>query len=201
MAPSPAPRVGWGDRPAVVGVDLIRAFTEPGGFFSSDLSSQVDATARLCAAARQAGAPVIFTRVGYGEDLEAEIGPWAAKVPANAQLRAGSPDVEVDPRLGAREDEVVTKPFASAFFATGLAGRLRDAGVDTVVLAGTSTSGCVRATAVDGLQHGFRVIVVAEAVGDRDPAAGAQSLRDLDAKYADVVALDEALAHLAGVRA
>jgi maleamate amidohydrolase len=189
-----SPRVGPGERPAVLVVDLVRGFTEPGPPFGADLSSEVEAAARLCSAARSARAPVVFTTVGYDEDVEAQIGPWAIKAPGNAGLRAGSAAVEVDPRLGRDgDDTLIVKNFASAFFGTDLAERLSAAGVDTLLVAGTSTSGCVRATVVDGLQHRLRVLVVREAVGDRDRAAGEQSLLDLDRKYADVVSIDEAL--------
>jgi maleamate amidohydrolase len=106
--------------------------------------------------------------------------------------------VELDARLGRRDDEaLVIKKYASAFFGTDLATRLTARGVDTILLCGCTTSGCVRASAVDGLQHGFRVMVVREAVGDRNPAAHRQSMLDMQAKYADIVALDATTGYLA----
>ena len=117
--------------------------------------------------------------------------------PGQRDAARRTPRGRARPRLERREDEaLIVKKYASAFFGTDLATRLTTAGADTVVIAGCSTSGCVRASAVDALQHGFRPMVVREAVGDRNPVAHEQSLFDLDAKYADVVGVDEALAEL-----
>ena len=116
---------------------------------------------------------------------------------ARSTLRAGTDGVALDARLerGPR-DSILVKKYASCFFGTDLASRLTSRRIDTLVLAGCTTSGCVRATAVDALQHGFRPIVVKEAVGDRSRRAHEQSLFDLQAKYADVVSLDETLPRL-----
>jgi len=112
----------------------------------------------------------------------------------------GSPEVDQDDRLGRHEGEsILVKKYASAFFGTDLLSRLNALRVDTLVIVGCTTSGCVRATAVDAIQNGLRPIVVREAVGDRDPAAHQQSLRDLQAKYADVVSADAVLARLASL--
>ena len=116
-----------------------------------------------------------------------------------ADARGRQPWVEIDPRIAPDAGEaVLVKSFASAFFGTSLASMLAAAGCDSVVVTGASTSGCVRATAVDALQHGYRVIVPREAVGDRNPAAHEANLYDLDTKYADVVSLDEVMDALAG---
>ena len=190
-------RLGFGDRAAVLVVDFIRAFTDPASPFGAPLDSELASTRRLLDAARAAGSTVLFTSVAYDEPDAADAGLWARKVPASVHLRSGTPAVELDDRLGREPGEaLVVKKYASAFFGTDLATRLTTAGADTLLVAGCTTSGCVRASAVDGLQHGFRVIVVRECVGDRDAAAHTQSLADLDRKYADVVPLDEALAHL-----
>jgi maleamate amidohydrolase len=192
-------RLGFGDSPALLVVDFMRAFTDPEHPFGSVLDVEVEQTCRLLAAARSRRLPAIFTCAAYDAPDLADAGLWARKVPASASLRTGSADVALDARLERRDDEqLLVKKYASAFFGTDLASRLTTIGADTVLLAGCSTSGCVRATAVDALQHGFRAIVVREAVGDRNRAAHEQSLFDLDAKYADVVSVEDALAYLRG---
>ena len=127
------------------------------------------------------------------------------KIPALLVLEPGSEWVEIDPRIAPAEGEqVLSKHFASAFFGTTLGNLLSTAGCDTVVVTGASTSGCVRATAVDALQHGYRVVVPREAVGDRNPTAHDANLYDIDTKYGDVVGLDDVVAHveeLAGAHA
>jgi maleamate amidohydrolase len=191
-------RVGWGARPAVVVVDLVRAYVEPDGPFwlgSADVLGPVE---QLVATARGFGAPVVWTIVRYAPDL-ADAGFFVAKVPALAAFADGA---EGDWGAIALErsgsEPVVAKQHASAFAGTSLAATLRARGVDTVVVAGVSTSGCVRATATDALAAGFRPIVVADACADRSTALHEQNLADLDAKYADVVDLAEALTHLGG---
>jgi maleamate amidohydrolase len=192
-------RVGWGARPAVLVVDLVRAYTEAGGPFElPEPKPAVDATAELVAAARAAGLPVVWTVVRYTRGL-ADGGLFAAKVPALAAFaedaEGGWGELVLAPEPG---EPVVAKQYASAFFGTSLAATLHTAGVDTVVVAGVSTSGCIRASATDALNHGFRPQVVRQACADRTPELHEQNLRDLDAKYADVVDLPEALAHLSG---
>ncbi|WP_324273477.1 isochorismatase family protein [Blastococcus brunescens] len=189
--------MGWGSRPAVVVIDLVRAYTEPDGPFGlPDPGPAVEATAALVDAARSAGHPVLWTVVRYRPDL-ADGGLFVRKVPALAAFAEGAPgswgDLTLAPGPG---EPVVVKQYASAFFGTSLAPTLHAAGVDTVVLAGVSTSGCVRATAMDALNSGFRPQVVREACADRTPAVHENNLADLDAKYADVVDLSEALTHL-----
>jgi maleamate amidohydrolase len=193
--------LGFGAAPAVVVVDFTRAFTEPGDSMplAADFAAEIEATTRVLASARAARTPVYYTAAVYEEPDIADAGIWAKKVPASVTLRAGTPGVELDPRLGRRGDEaLVIKKYASAFFGTDLASRLTARGVDTILLCGCTTSGCVRASAVDGLQHGFRVMVVREAVGDRNPAAHRQSMLDMQAKYADIVTLDSTTEYLAG---
>jgi maleamate amidohydrolase len=189
--------LGFGARPAVVVVDLTRGFTDPEMPLAADLDEEVGATARLLDAARLAGCPVYFANAQYDDPDLADAGVWAQKIPANASLRTGSPGAELDPRLSRRPEEpVVVKKYASAYFGTDLASRLTSRGIDTILLAGCTTSGCVRATAVDGLQHGFRVMVVREAVGDRSPDAHVQSIIDIQGKYGDVVSIDSAEGYL-----
>jgi nicotinamidase-related amidase len=117
-------------------------------------------------------------------------------------LRAGTPEVEQDPRLGRRPDEaIIVNKYASVFFGTDFVSRLNARRVDTLILTGCTTSGCVRATAVDAVQNAFRPIVVREAVGDRAKPAHDQALFDLQAKYADVVSVDETIAYLSRIKA
>lgn len=191
-----AGRVGTGERPCLVVVDFVCGFTDPACALGADLDAEVAAASALLAAARAARRPVHFTTICYAPGA-LEGGPFVAKIPSLACLVEGSRWVEVDPRLAPKAGEVVwVKQGASAFFGTGLAAALTAARVDTVILAGATTSGCVRASAVDACQHGFRTLVVREAVGDRAKAPHEASLFDLDSKYADVVSLAETLSYL-----
>lgn len=189
-------RLGFGRRPAVVVVDFIQAFTDPQYAVGANFDREVALTARLLEAARATGIPVVFTTVAYQEGY-AEAPLFVAKVPALRDLLAGTPATEVDPRLGrAATESVIVKKFASAFFGTALQSQLTAAQVDTVLVAGCTTSGCIRATVVDALQYGFRPIVVRECVGDRAVGPHEANLFDIQTKYGDVVSLDEALAFL-----
>ena len=195
-------RAGFGDRPALIVVDVNVGFTDPTSPLACDLEGVVTAIRQLLRETRRAGFPVLFTTVAYGEADRATARVFIEKVPALLTLEAGSRWVEIDPRIAPRPGEaVLTKLFASAFFGTPLQALLAAAGVDTLIVTGASTSGCVRATVVDALQHGFRPIVPREAIGDRDPAAHEASLHDMDAKYADVVSLEETIAYVGSVAA
>jgi nicotinamidase-related amidase len=183
--------LGFGARPAVVVVDLVNGFTDPESPLGSDLDAVVESTRTLLDGAREAGVPVCFTTVVYDEANERAAAVFLRKVPALAVLRPGSRWIEVDERLGRREDEpVLSKAFASAFFGTPLASMLT--GRDTLLVCGATTSGCVRATVVDAVQHGLAPVVPRECVGDRWDAAHEANLFDMQAKYADVVPLSEA---------
>jgi maleamate amidohydrolase len=188
--------LGFGDTPAIVVIDFIRAFTDPSYDVGSDLDKEVAATSRLLQYARSINVDVIFTTTAYHEgDREARF--FHAKVPALRDLRLGTPAVEVDPRLSPLPTEtLLVKKFASAFFGTALHSQLTAGRVDTLLITGCTTSGCVRATAVDALQHGFRPIVVRDCVGDRAKAPHEANLFDIESKYGDVVELDEALSYL-----
>jgi maleamate amidohydrolase len=190
-------RIGFGDRPALVIIDMLKAFTDPTAMLGADLDTQIAATIPLLAAAHARGAPVIFSTVRYEDADLKDAGVWALKMKGVATLKAESDGWQLDPRLDFRKADILLfKKYASCFFGTDLVPRLLAHRVDTLILTGCTTSGCVRATAVDALQNGFRPIVVREAVGDRSAAAHAQSLFDLDAKYADVVSQPDALAYL-----
>ena len=188
-------RAGFGTRPALVVVDVNRGFTDPASPLVCDLDRVVAAIARLLVAFRGAGLPVAYTTVAYDEAARQVAAAFIAKVPALLTLEAGSVWAEIDPRIAPRPDEpVLTKLWASAFFGTPFASFLTAHGCDALVVTGASTSGCIRATVVDALQHGYRVIVPRDAVGDRNPAAHEANLYDIDTKYGDVVSLDEVLA-------
>jgi nicotinamidase-related amidase len=180
----------------VLVVDFSCGFTDPASELGSDMSDAVGSTAQLLDVAREKRLPVVFTTIAY-EPGGADGGIWPRKMPAIAALELGSRWVEIDPRLGRREGEpVVVKKGASAFFGTNLAAILITAGADAVVLCGATTSGCVRATAVDLLQWGFPALVPRECVADRAQAPHEANLFDIDMKYADVVSLEEAVAYL-----
>lgn len=192
-------RVGFGERPALVVVDLSLAFTDPSSKLGADLDAVVDDVARVVEIARAAGdVPIIFTTVAYGERERVAAYAMLRKFPAALEVEPGSRWTEIDPRLAPRPGEpVITKVFPSAFFGTTLSTYLTAAGCDTVIVTGASTSGCVRATAVDAVSHGFRVIVPRGAVGDRLQSAHDANLLDIDMKYGDVLETDEVIAHLA----
>jgi nicotinamidase-related amidase len=186
-----------GSRPAVVVVDLARGFTEPEHPTGADLSDEVRATARLIEGAHDRERPVYLTTVAFQPGLR-DAGTWLQKAPGLGALLVGSALVELDPRLGLGPlDTVIVKKGASAFFGTNLAALLVADRVDTVILAGATTSGCVRATAVDSMQHGFATLVPRECVGDRAAGPHEANLFDMHAKYADVTSLDDVLAYLA----
>jgi maleamate amidohydrolase len=190
-------RSGFGERPALLVVDVNVGFTDPASPLVCDLDAVVVAIQRLLRETRAAGFPVAYTTVSYTQADRRTAAAFIDKVPALQVLEAGSRWVEIDPRIAPLPNEpVLNKLFASAFYGTTLASFLAAEGCDSLIVAGASTSGCVRATAVDALQHGYRPIVPREAVGDRNQAAHEANLYDIDAKYGDVVSVDEVVAHL-----
>ena len=189
-------RLGWGTRPALIVIDVCRAYVDPGSPLYAGVEEAVESSARLVDAARVGGRPVVFTRVEF-EPGGADGGMFFRKVPALRCFERGNPLAEFLDRPAPAEGEVVvTKQYASAFFGTSLAATLTSWGIDTTVICGLSTSGCVRATGIDAVQHGFRPMVVADACGDRADAPHDANLFDLGAKYADVVDEAEAVRHL-----
>lgn len=188
-----APQLGPGTAPGVLVVDFARGWTDAASPMALAVDAEVAAAAALVAAAHSAGAPVVCTTVAYAASDEGPI-VLMRKAPRVRCMMEGEPWTEVDPRLGLRDgDRVVVKRHASAFFATDLAEWLQGEGVDTLLVAGCVTSGCVRASVVDAAQHDFRPLVVREAVADRSRLAHEANLADIDQRYGDVVALDEAL--------
>ena len=187
-------RQGAGRRPALLVIDMSLGFTSPDSPLHCELDDVVGAIERLLTAARAKELPIVYTSVSYGAGEKAVAKAFIDKIPILLTLAAGSPFTEIDPRLAPRPDEpVLNKLFASAFFGTPLQSLLAAHGCDSVIVTGASTSGCVRATAVDVLQNGYLLTIPREAVGDRNPAAHAQALYDIDAKYGNVVSLAEAL--------
>jgi nicotinamidase-related amidase len=181
-------------------IDVNCGFTDPGSPLVCELDDVVAAIGDLLDAFRRAGLPVAFTTVSYDEAAKQAAAAFIAKIPALLTLEAGSPWVEIDPRVAPRESEpVFNKLWASAFFGTPFASFLAAHACDSLVVTGASTSGCIRATVLDALQHGYRPIVPREAVGDRNPAAHEANLYDIDTKYGDVVPLEDVLEHVAAV--
>lgn len=189
-----------GQRPALLVIDFQRGFTEQGLTpLASPCDPAIAATNTLIAATRPLG-PVIFTIVGYDANMR-DAGHWPQKCPSLSALIRGTPACTLDPRLDYNPDTdmVLYKTQASAFFGTALAGVLAANGVDTLIVSGTTTSGCVRASAVDAMQYGFPPFVVRDAVVDRSTQQHESNLVDMASKYADVLSLDEMLEKLATV--
>ena len=188
-----------GRTPALLMIDFVKAYLLPGYPLYAGVESAHAAAVRLLAAARAAGIPVLHTNVEY-QPGGRNGGVFFRKVPALRCFEAGAhPEAAafgdgLEPLPG---ETIITKQYASAFFGTSLASTLTSLGVDTVLIAGVSTSGCIRASAVDCCQHGFIPVVVRDAVGDRAPGPPEANLFDLQAKYAEVKGLDEVLAYLA----
>lgn len=185
--------VGFGERPALVVVDFVKAYLDPASALYAGVESAVEPARRLLVAARAAGVPVVFTQVVYGSGGR-DGGIFFRKVKA-LELFVGDSEMGrvVDELTPAADELVVTKQYPSAFFGTSLASTLTSWRVDTVVVTGLSTSGCVRATVVDAMSHGFVPVVVRDAVGDRDARPHEANLFDMQAKYADVVDAEEAV--------
>jgi maleamate amidohydrolase len=188
-----------GKRPVLLLIDFARAYYDPQSPLYAGVESARASAARLHTAARAAGIPPIFTRVEYSADGH-EGGVFYRKVAALKAFQTGNPLGDFTPELAPLAgDEVITKHFPSAFFGTGLAENLHARGIDTILITGLSTSGCVRASAVDALCHGFIPLVVTDAVGDRDAKVHAANRFDLGAKTAELVSEAQAAAYLAGL--
>ncbi|MHC8293969.1 N-carbamoylsarcosine amidohydrolase [Pseudomonas sp. LB3P58] len=190
-------RIGFGQKAALLMIDFMRGYTTEGApLFAPGVVSAVAESVELLASARRQGIPVVHTNIRYHPGHFADGGIWVKKAPVMKDMVEGNPLAAFCEEVQPQEDEVViSKQYASAFFGSSLASMLHAQGIDTVVLAGCSTSGCIRATAVDAVQHGFRTIVVRECVGDRHSAPHEANLFDIDSKYGDVVSKQEAIAH------
>lgn len=195
-------RIGFGQSPALVVIDFLKAYTIEGApLYAPGVVEAVAKTPELIKAAREAGIPVIHTRILYLAENCADGGMWVKKSPVMKAMVEGNLLAEFcDEVQPARHELVIVKQYASAFFGTSLASHLHAQGIDTVVMAGCSTSGCIRASAVDAVQHGFRAIVVRDCVGDRHPDPHNANLFDIDSKYGDVVSREDAITAISNVK-
>ncbi|MET0676618.1 MAG: isochorismatase family protein [Bradyrhizobium sp.] len=200
-------RIGFGKRPALVSVDLANAWTRPGNPFTCDQDAMdneiIPGMQKLLAACRANGHPVIHITTAYEiTDRNApfsDMGLWHCKIPIEVVSLEDKELWAIDSRIAPVAGEhTLMKKRASAFHGTALAGILRAAGVDTILVTGVTATACVRTTICDGLAEGFRTIAVRECIGDRVPGAVAWNLYDIDAKFADVVSVDECVAQLEG---
>ncbi|MEZ5099882.1 MAG: isochorismatase family protein [Thermoleophilia bacterium] len=188
--------VGMGQNPAVLVIDMAIAFNDPSYKVGGDQTPAVEAIAELLPVAREKQVPVIFFTTAYDPEGK-EAGVFGKKIPALLELQLGDRGVEIDPRLEPRAGEIViTKKYASAFFQTNLPSLLVTQGIDTVILTGCSTSGCVRAASIDGVSHGYRVILPLECVSDRAEGPHWANLFDINAKYGDVLPLADVIEQL-----
>jgi len=194
-----AARCGFGTRPVLLIVDFINGFIDPSSPLGGPLGHEIQETGKLLEAFRRAGLSVVYTTIAYRPDLR-DAGMWIRKVPALETLKKGTRMVEVDARIRPLVGEtVIEKKQAAAFFGTDLDAELRSRGIDTIVMTGCTTSGCIRASAIDSIQHGYHTAVVADAVGDRAHGPHQANLFDIDAKYGDVISTNEALDYIASV--
>jgi maleamate amidohydrolase len=185
--------MGFGKKPAVIVIDLQLGFTDSTCPLGGDLDRVVESCRDLIAAAHQKNIPVFFTSCAYEDHLK-DSGIWGKKVPALSWLKFGTKWVEIDPRLGkGPEDILVYKKYPSGFFGTHLQATLTSMGIDTLIITGCTTSGCVRATSIDALQYGYHGIVPEECVGDRAEAPHLANLFDIGQKYCDVIPLGQVL--------
>lgn len=190
-------QIGYGDAPVLIVVDLQTGFTDPENPLGGDLSGVVERTNTLIDAAHEGGIPVVFTRiVTKHEDLR-DLGVWGEKIPSLETLHVAGDWVDIDPRLNvAPDDHILDKRQASAFHETELDSMLAHATVDTAIVTGCTTSGCIRATAVDACSHGYYTIVPEGAVGDRAREPHEANLFDINAKYGDVRPVPEVADYL-----
>jgi nicotinamidase-related amidase len=202
-----ARRIGFGSRPALISVDLANAWTRPGNPFTCEGVDDriIPGMQRLLAAFRRNGHPVVHVTTAYQNtdrtDPFTDMGLWHCKIPVEAVNLADEELWAIDSRIAPVEGEwVMLKKRASAFSGTPLAGYLRGAGVDTILVTGVTATACVRTTICDGLAEGFRTIAVRECIGDRVPGAVAWNLYDIDAKFADVESVETCVAYLDGTR-
>jgi maleamate amidohydrolase len=192
-------RIGFGSRPAVLVIDMCRGITEAGNPMYIDMDEHIRHINAILDAAHAAVVPVIFFTVEYHPDL-ADGGWFVRKIPLVQGLLVGSDASQIDPRLAMYpSDHLIKKKFPSGFYGTHLQSLLAHQGVDTTIVVGNSTSGCVRATAIDAISGGFRPIVPRDCVADRAPLSHAVNLFDIDSKYGDVVSAAEVIAYLQGL--
>lgn len=194
-------RLGFGVRPALVLIDFMKGYVLEGSpFYAPGVVTALSESLELLAAGRAARIPIFHTIVRYNPVSYLDGGLWVRKIPALRHFVDDDPYAQTCDGVSPMPGEVViTKQYASAFYGTSFAAMLAAQSIDTVILAGCSTSGCVRASAVDAVQHGFRAMVVRDCVGDRLPDVHEASLFDIDSKYGDVVAKSETIQYLQGL--
>ena len=194
-------RSGYGTKPALLVVDFIYGFTDPTTPLGGDFSKELAVTADLLETFRAAQLPIVYTTIAYEPGFE-DGGVFVKKIPSLKILEVGSKMVDVDNRIRPRPDEYVAlKKYASAFFNTDIDAYLKARSVDTIIMTGCTTSGCIRASANDSMQYGYLTIVVEEGVGDRAQGPHDANLFDIDAKYADVVSVDEVNSYIKSLAA
>ena len=189
-------RLGFGDSPALILVDFVQAYFDDSCPLFADVGNALTSALRIRAAARNADLPVIYTNVVYKEG-GADGGVFFRKAPVLENFVAGNPmGAWADGLMPSGSEVVISKQYPSAFFGTSLAEKLHELGVDTLIITGLTTSGCVRATCVDAMCHGFNPIVVADACGDRHESPHEANLFDMNAKYGDVVGESDVIDYL-----
>jgi len=189
-------RLGFGESPALILVDFVQAYFDESCALYAGVEDALESALKVRAVARTVGIPVIYTNVVY-HDEGRDGGVFFRKAPVLKNFLVGDPMGAWPSGLQPAEDEqVISKQYPSAFFGTSLASTLKELGVDTLIITGVTTSGCIRATCVDAMSNGFIPIVVADACGDRHEAPHEANLFDMNAKYADVVSESETIGHL-----
>jgi maleamate amidohydrolase len=195
-------RIGFGERPALIHIDLANAWTKPGyAFTCDDMDTIIPAVQRLNVAARAKGCPIVYTTTAYEvpEGPTSDTGLWHLKIPVET-LKVNTEAAAIDDRIPPEDgDLVIVKKRASGFHGTNLSSYLNALGVDTVIITGVTMAGCVRHTTEDAIAEGFRPIVVREAVGDRVPGVVQWNLFDIDAKFGDVESVDRVVDYLEGI--
>jgi len=194
-------RLGFGRKSAIIVIDLLQGYTTEGSaLFAPGVVDCVKEMPDFLDLAREKGVPIIHTRVLYTAPNYEDGGIWIKKAPVLKDLVEGNPYAEFCPEVVPKPGEpIIVKQYASAFFGTSLIATLNGLGVDTLIITGCTTSGCIRATAVDTVQHGLRPIIVRECVGDRHEGPHEANLFDINAKYGDVISKQEAVEYLNGL--
>ena len=191
-------RCGFGEKPAVLVVDFVKYATDPDSplYGGPIVVKAVEQTAKLLDEARKWHIPVIYTVLGWEEDFDREFGPLGSKIGGLRHVRLGDKWAEVCDEVKPQPGEpVIAKQTSSAFVKTAIPQMLKELGIDTVIVTGHSTSGCVRTTACDAIQYGYKTIVVKDCVGDRAQIVHDANLFDIDAKFADVVSAEDVLSY------
>ncbi len=194
-------RLGFGKKSALIVIDLLKGYTTEGSpLYAPGVVDCVQQMPDLLALAREKSVPIIHTNVRYTPPDYMDGGMWIKKAPVLKDLVEGNLYAEFcDPVVPQKDEVVITKQYASAFFGTSLVATLNGLDVDTLIITGCTTSGCIRATAVDTVQHGFRPVCVRECCGDRHDGPHEANLFDINAKYGDVIAKSEAMDYLRGL--